>query len=85
MKCQIQKIDHSGCSVRSACVADPCGVIADHSKTIKITTCGNEAIPGDYMCEICKAQFDVAMTKRRQAEADAAAAMTVQPPEEEAQ
>jgi hypothetical protein len=72
MKCYIQKIDHSQCpkdetGKNTACYADPCAVLAEHQKTAVFTICGNEAVPGDYMCEICKAQYDGAMTARQKA------------------
>jgi len=72
MKCQIQKIDHSKCpkdetGKNTACYADPCAVLAEHQKTAVFTICGNESIPGDYMCEICKSQFDAKMAERQRA------------------
>ena len=72
MKCQIQKIDHSKCpkdetGKNAACYADPCAVLAEHQKTVVFTICGNEAAPGDYMCEICKAQYDGAIAARQKA------------------
>jgi hypothetical protein len=72
MKCQIQKIDHSKCpkdeaGKNTACYTDPCAVLAEHQKTAVFTICGNEAIPGDYMCEICKSQFDAKMAERQRA------------------
>ena len=68
MKCQIQKIDHSKCpkdeaGKNTACYVDPCAILAEHQKTAVFTICGNEAIPGDYMCEICKGQFEAKMAE----------------------
>ena len=78
MKCQIQKIDHSKCpkdeaGKNAACYDDPCAVLAEHQKTAVFTICGNEAIPGDYMCEICKTQYDGAIAARQRATDEAAA------------
>ena len=103
MKCQISRLDHSECPVdadgkRGICYMDPCGVMAEHAKTIKFTVCGNEAIPGDYICEVCRNQYNEYWQKHQkalaekaaaeQAAADAAAALdaatAAQPPEEEA-
>jgi hypothetical protein len=78
MKCYIQVIDHSKCPTAedgkpAMCAADPCVVMAAHQKTAVFTICGNEVTSDDYMCDICRGQFNVKMAELLRAKDEATA------------